>query len=82
MTRVVLGFALGALCAGFFGANLRRDLLVEVRALRGERDLVVAVAEAATKVGDACTDYARACQYVARELARNSQHDQAWMGGE
>ncbi len=81
MKRVALGFALGALCAGLFGAGLRKDLLAEVRALRGERDRVVAVAEAATKVGDACTDYARACQYVARELARNLQNDRASEGG-
>ncbi len=68
MTRVALGFVLGALCAGLFGAELRKGLFEEVRQLHAERVRVIAVAEAAAAIGDACYDYARVCQRVAKEM--------------
>ena len=68
MKRVLIGFALGALCAGFYGADMRKRLLAEVAELQAERHRVVEVAKAASMVGGACADYARVCRHVMRRM--------------
>ncbi len=52
MKLLFLGMVLGAMLAGLYQIQLRRDLWLEVTQLRTERAIVLTLADAASRLGD------------------------------